>query len=243
MRWSLILLLGSVLAGDHLRDIDADSAIPTWSNNGDSSWWYARHREIQDRVHDSDPLAVMMGDSITQGWEDAGQVVWQQYYGKRRAMNLGFNKDRTEDLLWRLQHGEIAGMSPKLAIVMIGTNNLAAGQSEQRTAAGIHAVVLALRERLPHTNILLLAIFPRLASPRDPLRRSIRSVNEIIARYADDRHIFYLDLTEKFVDDKGDLLQDVMPDGIHPNELGYRIWAEAMEPTIEQLLHTQETTD
>ncbi|HEU4683883.1 MAG TPA: GDSL-type esterase/lipase family protein [Nitrospira sp.] len=181
----------------------------------------------------------MIGDSITQGWEDEGQPIWQTFYASRRAANLGFNGDRTEHVVWRLEHGEVEGVAPRLAVVLIGTNDLASGRSVEDTARGIRSVVHALRMKLPCTTILLLAVFPRSASPSDPIRLSIRSVNRLIARYADGEHIFYLDLGDKFTDDQGYLRKDLMPDTIHLNRLGYQVWADSMEQTIEGLLHRQ----
>ena len=109
-------------------------------------------------------------------------------YGRRRAVNLGFDSDRTEHVLWRLEHGEVEEIAPKLVVVMIGTNN-----SNQRhdppeeTAAGIQAILTTLRTRLPNTKILLLGVFPRSASADDPLRRLNAAINERIRHYADNQ--------------------------------------------------------
>jgi beta-glucosidase len=111
----------------------------------------------------------VIGDSITQGWADEGGRIWDAYYGRRRAVNLGFNGDRTEHVLWRLDHGEVEGIAPKLAVVMIGTNNTGVRHDPpEETAAGIQAILAILRTRLPGTKILLLDVFPRSPSAIDP---------------------------------------------------------------------------
>jgi lysophospholipase L1-like esterase len=201
-------------------------------------WWLPRHEQkLKDLAKMGDVDLLMIGDSITHGWENTGKQVWDQYYGDRKAFNLGFSGDRTEQVLWRLEHGAVKGISPKLAVVMIGTNNAGHRQDPaEETAAGIEAIVKDLRQRLPETKILLLGIFPRGEKPDDKLRRLNDETNETIARLADDEQVVYLDLSETFLDDEGLLPKSVMPDLLHPNEQGYQKWAAAMEPTIRKLM-------
>ena len=123
----------------------------------------------------------MIGDSITHGWEGRGKKVWQQYYAKRNAFNIGYSGDRTEHVIWRLQHGEIDAISPQLAVVMIGTNNTGHRQDPpQETAAGIKHILAELKQRKPKMKVLLLAIFPRGATADDKLRKINVSINEHI---------------------------------------------------------------
>jgi beta-glucosidase len=202
------------------------------------SWWMPRHEEkIAERKKMDRVDLLMIGDSITHGWENAGRTTWDRYYAKRHALNLGFSGDRTEQVLWRFAHGEIDDISPKLAIVMIGTNNAGHRQDPpEQTAAGIKAIVGQLRTRLPETKVLLLAIFPRGENKDDSLRQLNRATNEIIADLADDQHVFFLDINSRFLEDGGTLPQAIMPDRLHPNEKGYAIWAEAMESTVKRLM-------
>jgi beta-glucosidase len=152
-------------------------------------------------------------------------------------VNLGFNGDCTENVLWRLQQGELAGIAPKLAVVMIGTNNTGIRQDPPaETTAGIEAILATLHARLPHTKILLLAVFPRRASADDPLRRINAAINDRLRALADRRRVFFLDLGPRFLDGQGRLSEDVMPDALHPSEQGYRLWAEGMEDMIRTLL-------
>ena len=126
---------------------------------GQAAGWMQQHEKINARVKQGHVDLIFLGDSITQGWEGAGKEVWEKFYGHRNAVNLGISRDRTQHILWRLDHGNVDGISPKLAVVMTGTGNAERSETEQ-TPAGVKAVVDKLREKLPHTKILLLGIFP-----------------------------------------------------------------------------------
>jgi beta-glucosidase len=178
----------------------------------------------------------MIGDSITQGWENEGKAVWEKYYAKRNAVNLGYGGDRTENVLWRLQHGEVDGISPKVAVLMIGTNNTGHRMEKpQYTAIGIRTILDELRTRLPETKILLLGVFPRDELPDTPMRKINNEINRMIVDYADDQHIFFLDIGREFLDADGKLSREVMPDVLHLNEASYATWANAMEPALQEL--------
>ena len=201
------------------------------------SWWTTRHEQILAHIHQGKMDLLLIGDSITQGWADNGRHIWDAYHGRRRTMNLGFTGDRTEHVLWRLDHGEIEGIVPKLVVLMIGTNNT--GQRHdppEETAAGIQAILATLRMRLPGTKILLLGVFPRSASTDDPFRRLNAAINDRLRHYADKQQVFFLDLSRRFLDDRGRLSQDLMPDYLHPSERGYQVWADGMEDVIRTLL-------
>ena len=202
-----------------------------------ASWWTTQHEHTLARIRQGDVDLLLIGDSITQGWAAEGRRIWDAYYGRRRSVNLGFSGDGTEHVLWRLDHGEIEGIAPKLAVVMIGTNNTGRRHDPpEETAAGIQAILTTLRTRLPVTKILLLGVFPRSASADDPLRRLNAAINDHIRHYADNQQIFFLDLSRRFLDDQGRLSQDLMPDYLHPSERGYQVWADGMEDTIRKLL-------
>jgi beta-glucosidase len=136
-----------------------------------------------------------------------------------------------------VQHGEVDGLAPKVAVLMFGTNNTGHRQEDPKTTAlGIKRNIEELQQRLPDTKILLLAIFPRGEKPDDNLRRINEQVNAIIAGYADNQKVFFLDIGKAFLQADGTLSRDIMPDLLHPNEKGYEIWAKAMAPTLQQLL-------
>jgi lysophospholipase L1-like esterase len=194
-----------------------------------------RHESFNRRIKEGPVDLIFVGDSITQGWEGAGKSVWGEYYTKRNAVNLGIGGDKTQNVLWRLDHGNIDGINPKLAVLMIGTNNSRENTSAE-IAAGVKAVVEKLRAKLPQTKILVLAIFPRGPNMDDMLRKTNEGANEIIKHLADNKMVHYHDIGPKFLEPDGTLSREVMPDLLHLNEKSYRTWAEAIEPKVKELM-------
>ncbi|NYE62441.1 beta-glucosidase [Duganella sp. 1224] len=215
--------------------VTPDKLNESWS----ISWWTARHEKklAEARAVGKRAQVAFIGDSITEGWEKSGAPVWDRYYQPLQAIDLGFSGDRTENVLWRLLHGEVDGLAPKVAVLMFGTNNTGHRQEDPRTTAlGIKRNIEELRKRLPDTKILLLAIFPRGEKPDDHLRQLNEQVNAIIAGYADNQTVFFANINQAFLQPDGTLSRDIMPDLLHPNEKGYEIWAKAMAPALRRLL-------
>jgi lysophospholipase L1-like esterase len=178
---------------------------------------------------------LFVGDSITEGW--GNNSVWQKTYASLNAANIGIGGDTTENVLWRLENGVVDGISPKAAVVLIGTNNFGLeGHSPDAVAKGVTAVVQILRKKLPSTKILLLAIFPRDEKPNTDLRKKIKTVNEQIVRLDDRKNVRFLDLGPKLSNPDGSLSKEVMPDFLHLSEKGYQIWADAMAPLLKELM-------
>jgi len=214
----------------------APNAAVTPAPRDQEEWWVKRHEAVLERVRRGGVDLLFVGDSITQGWEKAGEAVWQHHYAGRNAVNLGFSGDRTQHVLWRLDHGEVEGIQPKLAVVMIGTNNSSGDDhSAEQIADGVAAVVAMLRERLPEAHVLLLGIFPRGQKP-DAQREKIAEVNHRIAGLADGKKVQFLDIGEKFVNPDGTISPEIMPDYLHLSTRGYEIWADAIEPAVAKLL-------
>jgi len=177
-----------------------------------------------------------IGDSITEGWEEGGKNVWNEFYGQRKVINLGVSGDRTQHVLWRFDQGQLDGIKAKVAVVMIGTNNSNNhDNTEAEILEGVTAILNQIRTRQPDTKILLLAIFPR-GQEFNAQRGKILEVNEALARLDDGQHIFYMDLGSLFIENNGSISKDIMPDALHPNEAGYKIWANATEPKLKELL-------
>jgi beta-glucosidase len=160
---------------------------------------------------------------------------------------MGFGGDQTQHVIWRLQNGEIENIKPKLAVLMIGTNNSGdPNDSSEQIAEGIKAIVCQLKTKLPETKVLILAIFPRGDNVQRKDKKSDAAMNpqwaknnktsKLASKLADNKTIFYLDINKKFLNKKGVLTREIMPDLLHPKEQGYQIWAEAMEPTIVKLM-------
>ncbi|MBM3845623.1 MAG: hypothetical protein FJ405_04975 [Verrucomicrobia bacterium] len=201
-------------------------------------WWKERQNLLNQRAKDAGKSAqvVFIGDSITQGWEGEGKEAWAKHYKHRNAVNLGIGGDRTQHVLWRLDNGNIDGLEPKVAVVMIGTNN---SNGEDNTpgqiADGIAAIVDRLRKKLPNTKVLLLAIFPRNEN-FSPQRGKLAQINQVIRRLADDQHVHWADLAHLFLNDQGAIPRDIMPDYLHLSPAGYDIWAKAIESMVSRLI-------
>jgi len=201
------------------------------------AWWKGRHEKMNARVKQGNVDLLFIGDSITQGWEGGGaKEIWQEYYGKRNTVNLGIGGDQTQHVLWRLQNGNLEGISPKLAVVMIGTNN-SGGNTPEDIARGIRAIVRTLREKVPNAKVLVLAIFPRGKDNQDHLRQVVMKTNEILAkRAAGSGDVVFLDIGPKFLQPDGALSKEIMPDLLHLSAKGYKIWADAIEPEVEKVM-------
>jgi len=203
--------------------------------------WATRHAAIVELNRKRAPELVMLGDSITHFWggepSDArarGAAVWEQYFGKRKAVNIGYGWDRTENVLWRLRHGEVDGIAPKAVVVMIGTNNAGINTAEE-IAAGVAAICEELHVRMPKAKILLLGIFPRGARP-NPAREKVEAVNRLIAGLDGKGNVTFLDIGKVFLEKDGSISAEVMNDYLHPTAAGYARWAEAMEPSLRKLM-------
>ncbi len=213
-----------------------NSAVTPVSRN--SKWWLAKYNAINARVKKGNIDLIFVGDSITDFWtrRDRGLAVWEKYYSKRHAANLGISADRTQHVLWRLDHGNIDGINPKLAVVMIGTNNSnGSDNTAEEIADGIIAICAKLRHKLPNTKILLLDIFPRGAKPSTQREKNAKA-SLIASRIADNKYIFYYPIGCKFLKPDGTLTRDIMPDLLHPSPKGYEIWAKAIEPMVRKLM-------
>ncbi len=218
----------------------------------DLPWWRARHEEKLAELHRGPVDLIFLGDSITQDWERHGppawadfQPVWRRFYGDRHAVNLGFVGDTTASLLWRIDNGEVSGISPKVAVVLIGANNMGRPHwSAADTVAGIDAIIAELRKRLPRTKILLLGVLPSERSAW--ITATTGEINRMLAAtYGEHRvdDVTFLDLTSLFMKD-GRLDRDMFldpkqdPPGapLHPDAAAQAKMAAAMEPTLAALM-------
>jgi beta-glucosidase len=194
--------------------------------------WIERFQGNIDKLKDGPYDFIIDGDSITDGWQAKGKDVWAKHFGAIKSVDMGISGDQTEHVLWRLQHGQVAGLDPKLVMLMIGTNNH--GQDPQSVADAIKLIIGEYETRCPHAQILLLAIFPRGAAADNPDRAWIAKVNGIISGYASDKRVTYLDIGKNFLQPDGTLTADIMPDFLHPNDKGYEIWAQAVLPVVQK---------
>jgi lysophospholipase L1-like esterase len=216
----------------------------------DLTWWRERHLAKLQELRRVKPNLIFLGDSITQNWETNGPgawrdfvPVWQRFYGDRNAVNLGFKGDTTASLLWRIRNGETDGITPKVAIILIGANNLGRVHwSAVDTLLGIDAIVAELRHRLPATRILLLGVLP--SERTDWATETTWAINRALEpKFARDPVVTFLDVGYLFMKDgklDRDLYYDpklIPPDPpLHPTAQGQALMAEAMEPVLAGLL-------
>lgn len=178
---------------------------------------------------------IFIGDSITQGWEGNGKNVWAKNYGNKKCLNFGVSGDRTQHVLWRLENGQLDGIKPKAAVLMIGTNNSNKDDNtESDILEGLQAIVRGIRQRLPETKLLILGIFPR-GQTFSTQRGKILQVNQAIAKMADGKMIHYVDFGSDLIEADGSISKTLMPDYLHLSEAGYEIWAKAIEPKLKEI--------
>ena len=210
------------------------AALPEgrFETTGKFGWWPARHAEKLAEPK-ADVQLVFVGDSITQGWEKAGAEVWRQHFAPMKAANLGFGGDSTQHVLWRIDHGEFDGLSPRHIVLHIGTNNAKHGNfTPAQIADGIRAVVERLKIKCPRATIHLLAIFPRDADAKGEMRVKCAAVNALLPALAAERVRFH-DFTSAFLQPDGTLTREIAPDLLHLSAKGYEIWARHLLPHLK----------
>ena len=196
-----------------------------------------RHLGFAETASKGDIDLLFHGDSITDWWVqgDANKAVFDKYFGSIKTANFAVAGDTTQGVLWGLKNGEGQGFQPKAVMLMIGTNNTGTLAAPE-IAEGVGAVVLEMRKDFPNAKILLLAIFPR-SLPGDPVRDKISDVNRIISKLDDQRHVFYMDIGARFLDEKGAFLPDAFrADNLHPQAKGYDIWGAAVKDKLAELM-------
>jgi lysophospholipase L1-like esterase len=241
LRWSSIALLALIVStGFAQTNATAVNAciVPTQRTDAHGT---NRYLELSRRVLDCHGQSdvIFLGDSITQAWEVEGKEVWRKYYAPRHALNLGIGSDRTQHVLWRLDNGHLADLKPKVAVVLIGVNNIADDTYTPRMVLeGVTAVVQKLRTKLPETTIILLGIFP-FHEDFHPQRAKALQVNQALRKLDDGNSIHFLDFGHLFIQDDGKISKDMMRDFVHLSRDGYQLWAEAMETTLAKLIGDQ----
>lgn len=203
----------------------------------DYSWmslsaWYTKHAEDVAIASAGNVDLLFVGDSITEGatWSDS----WKKTFGGYRAANFAIGGDRTQNVLWRLEHGAVGTLQPKVVVLLIGTNNLFSTPTDvPDTERGIRAVVAKLRDAFPAAKLVVLGIFPRDAKADAPVREKVRRVNAALASLDDGKQVLVRDLGGVFLEADGTLAPSVAPDALHLSEEGYRRWSEALAPIVK----------
>jgi lysophospholipase L1-like esterase len=196
--------------------------------------WHQMHADQVARAEKGDVDVMFLGDSITEMWS---KTVWDENFGKLKAANFGIGGDHTGNVLWRLQNPAIASLKPKLVVLLIGVNNInLCNEQPEEVFAGIKAVVAKLRTQYPSARILLNAVLPEGETPDNQGRQRVVALDKMVATLGDGKHVFFHDYGPRFIGADGKLSAELQPDFLHLTEKGYRIWAAAMRPDIEQLL-------
>jgi beta-glucosidase len=212
-----------------------------------ASWWFDRHAEkiaeIEKSNNPKDERKIellMVGDSITNNFDKKGpgEPVWKKYFTPLNALNLGFGGDRTNHVLWRLEHLPKIKPAPLAASLMIGTNNICWGSDKPKQAAeGIQEITRKLNAMYPKMKILVLGVFPRREQLDHPHRKQIIELNSYLPGLLKDiPNVSFMDIGSEFLDEKGFLSREMMPDTTHPSEKAHEIWAQAITPKLREMM-------
>lgn len=236
-----LLLLGSLSAQTPPAApaaVDASAPIPKTGN----ARFFELHEKFLARGKAGPVGVLFLGDSITEGWNQAPHI-WEHYYGAYQPANFGISGDQTQHVIWRIENGELDGLAPKVVVLMLGTNNTGSHTAAQIAAAD-RKIVQLIRTRLPQAKVLLLAIFPR--GPRqnrdgtpdawEKRMAIIQEVNADLAQLDDGTTVRFLNINARFLGNDGTIPNIIMPDQLHPNAAGYQLWAEAMQPLLTAML-------
>jgi lysophospholipase L1-like esterase len=198
--------------------------------------WIKRHEGFIAAAKQNPPEVIFLGDSITDAWRTDGKAIWEERFAPLKAANFGIDGDRTQHVLWRVQHGAFDGLKPKVIVLMIGTNNTPRGRNTTpEVIVGVTTVVNELRAKLPATKILLLGIFPR-GQKGEAVREQLKEINAALAKLDDGHWVKFLDIGPKFLMPDGALSTEVMPDLLHLSQEGYRIWADAIRSPLAGMM-------
>ena len=203
----------------------------------------ARHQSFLEIAKKGDIDLLFVGDSITdwfywprgRGGAATGLEVWNANFASMKPANFAIAGDTTQGVLWRMQNGELEGFKAKLIVLMLGTNNINRNPNDE-IVDGDRLIIEEFKKRQPQAKVLLLGIFPRNADPANPLRATIKEINGKLAKLADNKQVFYMDIGSKFLTADGTLTTEIMPDGLHPSAKGYQIWADAMRDRVKELM-------
>jgi lysophospholipase L1-like esterase len=212
----------------------------TWLER-DSYSWDDRHAAVLEVQRTLDPEVVLIGDSITHFWggppivgQQRGLKAWADTFGSHRVLNMGFGWDRTQNVLWRLDHGEMDGTHPKVVVLNIGTNNFSMTRNaRENTPAEVAEAIAAICDRVhrkaPAARIIVMGVFPRGFQPDGPYRGKVTPLNALLARQIAGKPLMsFLDISDQITGPDGVASREILSDGTHPTEAGYAIWGKAL---------------
>jgi lysophospholipase L1-like esterase len=207
------------------------------------------HEQLLEKAKKGGIDVYFVGDSITRRWgaTDYPQFLanWTSNFFGWNAGNFGWGADSIQNILWRLENGELDNVNPKVIVILAGTNNLGRQPGDDAKVAditrGLKAVVDVCRKKAPAATIILTAIFPRNDSMA--VIPTINRINENLAQFADGKQIRFLNVNDKLADKDGKLFEGMMVDRLHPALKGYQVWADGLKPILTELLGPPAKTD
>ncbi len=252
---SLLAVVAPLRAQAPAARVDASAPVVKAGPDGQPNAAFIKMHESFLARGKAGPIGVLfLGDSITAGWTPANGSrahIWDTYFGKMQPANFGIGGDQTQHVIWRIANGELDGISPKVVVLMLGTNNTGpapGGHTAAEIAAADKKIVQLIREKTG-AKVLLLAVFPRGARKdqqgviqdsaiTDAARRTeiINAVNRELAKLDDGKNVRYLDINHVFLGQDGKIPFSIMPDQLHPNTAGYQLWADAMKPLLTEMM-------
>jgi len=198
-------------------------------------WWVQRQAENVEQMNQGDIELLLIGDSITHGWENQREL-YEKFFGAYKPINLGFSGDQTAQVLWRLNHLPLDKITPKAAMIMIGTNNIGHqdGSTPKETADGIAAIVEKLQKQYPKMQIIVLRVFPRDEKPDGEYRKKVNEINAALrALLPKTLNVWLVDINAGFLDKDDTLPKSMMEDFLHPGKEGYEYWGKTVAPIIK----------
>jgi lysophospholipase L1-like esterase len=222
----------------------ADQPVPRNDRNSQLA-----HEKLIEKALRGKIDVYFVGDSITRRWGATDYpdflANWKQNFFGWNAANFGWGGDTIQNILWRLENGELDDVNPKIIIILAGTNNVGRDPGDNAKVAditkGIKALVDLCRKKAPHATIVLTAIFPRNDSIA--VIPTINRINDSIAKFADGKTVRFLNINDKLADKDGALFEGVTVDKLHPSVRGYQIWANALKPIFTEILGPPAVTD
>ncbi|MBR4172723.1 MAG: hypothetical protein IKR48_13835 [Kiritimatiellae bacterium] len=224
--------------------MESRSKDPNRSPGIFGDYWWAnrflnRHQKVESLRGKTVDL-VLVGDSIIHFWEWKHPASWEKLCKGRSVLNLGYGGDRTENVIWRIEHGELDGYKAKNIVLMIGTNNNSSDSTDPANVAkGIETIIGLIRKKQPEAQLIVHPIFPRgnasMQSKRHAAARPRNDKSNELAKSFVAAHpeLVWIDFNQKLMDAEGWVPKELMPDGIHPSDAGYEIWMEAILPRLK----------
>jgi lysophospholipase L1-like esterase len=229
------------------RPIDS-AAVPAPRTDANSR---LAHDQLVAKANAGGIDLYFLGDSITRRWGCTDpqwaemMANWKQNFYGWNAGNFGWGGDRIQNILWRMQNGELDGVNPRVIVIQAGTNNVGnrpGGESKVRDILkGFDALIATCRQKAPTAKIVLTAVFPR--NDNMTVLPEIQQINDALAKLADNQTIFFLNVNDKLADSDGKLYDGMTIDRLHLGVKGYQVWADGLNPILTKLLGPRASTD